>query len=32
MDAPSLNVAGCGSGQPGLVADDPVHRRGVETR
>jgi len=23
--------AGCGSGQPGLVAGDPVHSRGVET-
>ena len=22
--------AGCGSGQPGLVADDPAHSRGVE--
>ena len=24
--------AGCGSGQPGLVAGDPAHRKGVETR
>ena len=24
--------AGCGSGQPGLVIGDPVHRREVETR
>jgi len=23
--------AGCGSGQPGLVIDDPAHSRGVET-
>jgi len=23
--------AGCGSGQPGLVAGDPAHSRGVET-
>ena len=23
---------GCGSGQPGLVAGDPAHSRGVETR
>ena len=23
--------AGCGSGQPGLVVDDPAHSRGVET-
>jgi len=24
--------AECGSGQPGLVAVDPAHSRGVETR
>jgi len=24
--------AGCGSGQPGLVADDPAYGRGIETR
>ena len=24
--------AGCGSGQPGLVAGNPAHCRGVETR
>ena len=24
--------AGCGSGQPGLVVDNPAHSRGVETR
>ena len=24
--------AGCGSGQPGLVAGDPAHSRGAETR
>jgi len=24
--------AGCGSGQPGLVAGAPAHSRGVETR
>jgi len=24
--------AGCGSGQPGLMAGNPAHSRGVETR
>jgi len=33
VDAPSLEgQAGCGSGQPGLVADNPAHSRGVEIR
>ena len=32
MDAPSLEAfkAGCGSEQPGLVAGDPAHRRGLK--
>ena len=31
VDAPSLDVAGCGSGQPGLVVGNPAHSRRVET-
>jgi len=34
VDAPSLEAfkAGCGSGQAGLVVEDPAHSRGVELR
>ena len=36
VEAPSLKAfkarPGCGSEQPGLAVDNPVHSRGVETR